>query len=635
MAYVKKSNVQNVIKKEPEQSGAPAKKTTAKSVKSKASSATAVAPVKRPEAELLKLRSVEFHTPPFRKLGGLRIDVADRITLIAGRNGVGKSTILALIAGTSGMARTRFKTYSDVEPRINSEQILRLSFDRDYFSEEIERPYVFLNYTLGDVGFVKKGNVSGSKDRLRVVPRNEPKKPIVFGNLTIPLSGKVPIPTIYLGMTRVIPTGETDPGSLQTSKVAMHHEDHRIYQEFTEAVIHPGQVQQDGTVTSQSISGTKKNSMYPNYSGYEPTAASLGQDSLSAIATALASFSKLRREMGSAYRGGMLVIDEVDAGFHPRAQIELLNQLRSKARELQIQVVATTHSLTMLEHAHQDIFNTKRQGDVMDQIVYLKGGNPIELLDVSDFSTVHADMHMRLLPSVSNEKSVKVYVEDDEAALFLHAILTTARKKLLKENTGYKLDIVPVHVGCGNLVGLIKADDHFRTVVIAVDADAQGIKGSKSPNVVRLPIDPLNTKKQSPEVILREMCVKMVDDPSVYPETKKLIRKRGADETFIQQDILGRKTGESSSAPPIENDREVAKAWFNNRLNDINGMKLIEGWVADNVSGVQEFMRELVRAVGAATGTSPDVAAIFSDKKSLANLTAAQKSTVARAKSAH
>ena len=382
---------------------------------------TPLAVGKQDEKKLLKLDSIEFRTPPFRKLGDIKVPISGRITLIAGRNGVGKSTILALIAGTSGLARKGVKTYLGIEPRVNAEEILRLSFAREYVKKESERPYMLLNYTLGDKSFVKKGNVSGGKDRLRVVPRNEPKAPITLGSLKIPESGKVPIPTIYLGMTRVVPTGETDPDLLQQRKVSMAPEDHQLYHDFSEAVIFANSAVGESAVTAQAISGTKKNALYPNYPDYEPTNVSLGQDSLSSIATALASFSKIRRDMGAAYRGGLLVIDELDAGFHPRAQVVLLEQMKTKARELQIQVVATTHSLTLLEFAHSDIHNDNRVGMAPDQIVYLKGGFPVELLDVRDFGAIYADMHMKLLPIAPVNKSVKVYVEDDEAALWAAA----------------------------------------------------------------------------------------------------------------------------------------------------------------------------------------------------------------------
>lgn len=587
-----------------------------------------LASMKQNEDKLLKLTSIEFLAPPFRKLGGIKVPISGRITLIAGRNGVGKSTILALIAGTSGLARAGVKTYLGVEPRVNSEEILRLSFARDFVKRESERPYMLLTYTLGDQTFVKKGNVSGSENRLRVVPRNEPKSPVTVSGIKIPESGKVPIPTIYLGMTRVIPTGETAPESLQQRKVSMAPEDHQLYHDFSEAVIFANSAVGEVAVTAQAISGTKKNALYPNYPDYEPTNVSLGQDSLSSIATALASFSKIRRDMGTAYRGGLLVIDELDAGFHPRAQIALHDQLKSKARELQIQVVATTHSLTMLEHAHSDIYNDNRVGAAPDQIVYLKGGLPIELLDVKDFGAIYADMHMKLLQVAPANKTVKVYVEDDEAALFLEAILTAARKRLIKEATGFKLDVVPVRVGCSNLVGLLKADDYFKTVVIAIDADAEGVRIGNAANVVRLPKDPLNKKKQSPEVIINEMCLKMTTISTAYPKTKKLIRTRGADETYIQADILARRQNESTNTPPIETDRDVAKAWFSARLSNIKDMRLVEGWVADNETGVVEFTQHLVRAVLAAT-TDPSTLANQVAAKKAAGKTTATKSAPA------
>src|SRR5437868_550258 len=128
-------------------------------------------------AKLIKLESVKFEQPPFRKLGSLEIKLAPRLTLIAGRNGVGKSTVLALIAGASGLTRgtQKSKSYFGSLPNSNAEEILKLSYERDFVAEESQKPSVLLTYDLAGEKFHKKGNVSGSESRLRVVPRNEPK----------------------------------------------------------------------------------------------------------------------------------------------------------------------------------------------------------------------------------------------------------------------------------------------------------------------------------------------------------------------------------------------------------------------------------------------------------------------------
>lgn len=549
---------------------------------------------------IIKLSKINFGELPFRKLGSLDAKIGSRLTLIAGRNGVGKSTMLALIAGSSGITRGAKKnaTYFGSLPNPSAEDILKLSYERDFIEEDSLKPYVLLTYGIGNSEFQKKGNVSGSEERLRVVPRNEPKKQVVIDGVVIPAAGKVPIPTIYLGMMRVLPIGEAEAESIEHSNVQMHQDDYRIYWEFTNRIISTGHAKAGGNTTSQVVKGTKKRSVYPEYNGYDSTNVSLGQDSLSSIATALASFSKLRRALGPAYRGGLLIIDELDAGFHPHAQIKLLEELKSKARALDIQIVATTHSLTMLEYLHEDIHNEKKTGPKLDQIIYLKGGMPVEIMDASEYDAIYADMHLMLRkPPVI--PTVKLYVEDEEAALFLTAILTTPRKSELKSKTNCKLEVVPVKVGCSNLINLIKADDHFKSVVIVLDGDTDNVNAGNNPNVVRLPADPLNKNKQSPEVIIKAMCEKICFDAAVYPETRRKLKALGGDTSFIEQMILTLQPGENEPSKSVESDREVAKAWFNKRLDAIRNMKLIEGWVADNSEGVNKFLLDLERATNA------------------------------------
>jgi predicted ATPase len=57
------------------------------------------------EKNRTRVLTLEFGDPPFRKLGGLTLEFADRLTLIAGHNGIGKSTILGLVANTFGLTK--------------------------------------------------------------------------------------------------------------------------------------------------------------------------------------------------------------------------------------------------------------------------------------------------------------------------------------------------------------------------------------------------------------------------------------------------------------------------------------------------------------------------------------------------
>lgn len=79
----------------------------------------------------IRVCSLEFGTPPFRKLGELKIDFADRLTLIAGHNGIGKSTIQGLVANTFGIPKGGRKSYFGENFYANIERIVYLTSVRD------------------------------------------------------------------------------------------------------------------------------------------------------------------------------------------------------------------------------------------------------------------------------------------------------------------------------------------------------------------------------------------------------------------------------------------------------------------------------------------------------------------------
>ena len=74
-----------------------------------------------------------------------------------------------------------------------------------------------------------------------------------------------------------------------------------------------------------------------------------GQDNIGQIITAILSFKRLKSNLGDNYKGGILLIDELDASMFPAAQHKLIEFLFKHSSKLDLQVVFTTHSIEILE----------------------------------------------------------------------------------------------------------------------------------------------------------------------------------------------------------------------------------------------------------------------------------------------
>jgi len=77
---------------------------------------------------------------------------------------------------------------------------------------------------------------------------------------------------------------------------------------------------------------------------------SAGQDNIGQIVSSILSFQQLKEELGNDYKGGILLIDELDASLYAGSQIKLIDKLHRYASILDLQIIFTTHSLEILEH---------------------------------------------------------------------------------------------------------------------------------------------------------------------------------------------------------------------------------------------------------------------------------------------
>ncbi|KMU99959.1 MULTISPECIES: ATP-binding protein [Acinetobacter] len=448
----------------------------------------------------MKLKKVRFTNNGFRKLRNVEIEISPRITVISGHNGIGKSTILGLIANSS--EGKKHKSLFGRTFRSVFSEIFFLDYTNDF--KKLSNQYeAFLDYKIGAEIFTKKCSVEGNqktkieseksikkfmvevpKDeiekvkaldandryiyRLRVIPRTVPESFLLGSAHGIGKDAKVNIPTLYLGMSRITPIGEFSWDDIDLIDSQLDQEDIDFINNIFDSIL-PYRNKKNNIFT-HDFSNSNKGSKVPDL-GHPSLSISLGQDSISAIVTALASFNQLKNKIGNEYTGGMLVIDEIEAGLHPHAQKRLIEQLKILGSKLNLQIIVTSHSLTIIKTilSHQDALEYKK-----DSVVYLMDTNIPRAMQNATYLKIKNDMLLVPYTPEVQEKlpQCNVYFEDLEAHDFMLSIISSQDIIDTYSQFGKELNLIPAKLGCDNLFALSNSSQHFRESVLILDSDS-------------------------------------------------------------------------------------------------------------------------------------------------------------------
>lgn len=532
------------------------------------------------------VKSIEFGHPPFRKLARLEVPISPRLTLIAGHNGIGKSTILGLLTNTFGLTDGP-KSYFGEHYYANIEKIVYLAIDEvDLAQENISSQPIVTSEVNGNTIKKRCAMTKRVKERrARVVPRTVDRA----DDDPVGQDAKVPLPTIYLGIRRLASIGEANDSDVTVAISAMADEDKIIMTDFMKSVITGSEV--TNNVTEQSIRGVNKKSSQPGYKNHDALAVSMGQDSLGSIATALASFSKLKREQGASYAGGLLVIDELDVGFHPHAIDRLAKGLKKYARQLSLQIVATTHSPRLITAVHPDGAGDAR---APDSVLYLLDTRSPRVAENQSLEAILDDMALRDDEPVKATKPVLgVYFEDEEGKQFFEALMPPAKRTSLGRKYGVRIKLIGLGVGGSNLVKLPDHDPIFKDRVLIVDADTSiPAKAVRRRNTIKLPC-PSGARgtSRSPENIVKNFIRSMIT----------------ADDGELRDALLGLHVSNPTSDKLLESffpnnsgegdDRDSSKSWWGERWLKIKRWGIMEAWISVNSELVKRFIEEFESTV--------------------------------------
>lgn len=422
----------------------------------------------------------KLHIKKFRALEDIEIEVGDHLTLICGKNGTSKSSILGITAQIFSFD----KDYVRGE-KIKFETIVNETFKSDYKDHfRFSNKYDISGSLVVDFEIYDAYTRSIQAAELRMVTRNigettnedgdtvpleTSQRTVVRKNNSIPAlrntSRNFTHPVIYLSLERLLPIpkrGNYKPANFEYLE--------KIKPEFIKLnnrILNKASTQSTGT------SGSVKSAVIHS-DEYDQDSVSSGEDNTGKIILSLLSFKKLKEEYKD-YHGGVLLIDEADAALFPAAQIELINVLAEYCRELEIQVIITSHSPTMIEHVHK----LSQQFRKRFKTIYLSDSyGKVGKMDDVSWTDIQADLLTKTI-KISNKLSlpkINTYFEDKEAYDFFNALIYRHKtKKILNQ-------FPEISMGCTNYIQLVqKGIPEFSSKsLIVLDGDVRNVDAMKS-----------------------------------------------------------------------------------------------------------------------------------------------------------
>jgi predicted ATPase len=409
----------------------------------------------------------------FRALNSVEVEFGDCITLICGKNGTSKSSILGITAQIFSFDKDYEKDVS-----LSFQQIAGGPFKSKYSEHfRISDKFDVPGSMTVNIGLLDGYTGQSATAKLELMTREGSPRPVVRNNSTASGSSNksrnFTHPVIFLSLKRLYPIADR-----KNYKVIDHAYLKKNEGEFialTNELLNRSSSQATGT-------GGTIGSAVAHGENYDQESVSAGEDNAGQIILALMSFHKLKEEY-TDYKGGLLLIDEADAGLFPTAQVNLLKMLDRECRNLNLQVVMTSHSPVLIEYAFEQSQQFRRKY----KTVYLSNTyGDVQVMQDWSWAKISADINTRTIAATARTSlpKVNVYFEDKEAADFFAALMS--RQPVKKFTT----PMPEITLGCSNYLQLIqkRVPEFSQRSIVCLDADqAEQIKGKNFRTVVLLP----------------------------------------------------------------------------------------------------------------------------------------------------
>lgn len=529
--------------------------------------------------KLMRIKKIDsFEFDKFRLFQNQKLILGTGITILSGRNGTMKSTLLGLMS----------HPYETDEVDVHG-KIMKTKFD-DVFKFSLikdKEKYLYkIKMELDDnkkiiepIPVYIQTEANGEIKRHRIVPSGRAKGDGFFN-----------LPTLYTNLKRLYPL--IDSGSVTVSNNVNYTDDEKKkIGSFYQNIILKSDFKSFETYSNSTKDSIDKKPFGPSKSYFDINSISSGEDNLSTFINAMISFERIKKSINNSNQlTGIWAIDEFEASLHPSAQLNLLKYLLKWSVKNRVQILLNTHSLYLIEEIYKQFNYEMSNNQITINFIsqMYQPNNQLDILVNPTYKVARKELTLTDNVETFIPIKIKLLCEDKIAKYFLKRIIsktkTMSRLELLcsssDENSG---------TSAGNLAWVCKnfpklLTDNNSLIIFDADQKARNDKLNKPYSFVLPSLYNQPLEQELATYILNKDTGDLFFKK--HQKTKEMFKQE-----FSNYDI------------DIDDTSNTNVSKFKNWYNNEKGQKYLTYYLKDNQSLIDTFRKHLIKEINSICNT--------------------------------
>lgn len=343
----------------------------------------------------------------FRSLKEQSLILGEHVTVLSGRNGTMKTSLMGLLAHPfSSEAKDAFGT--DLKTPLQEVFKLSPEFDTDDYLYDMTLRTVDGAILAEPVSIYR---VQENTNRHRIVVSGAEKG-----------DGNFLYNTSFLNLKRLFPLVDTKAAPTTDGTISLSTSEAADLKDFYEHIFPSSEYETFVPVHQRRVKSTF--ALSGASARYNWHSISSGEDNLGAIFNRLVGFQRAftaEQKTGN----GILCIDEFESSLHPVAQLRLLDYLYRWSAKYKVQVVISTHSLHLIQDLYLRHANNLAAGRIVINFVSksnAREGN-FPIIQNPDYELAYKELTLSSPAKVAAARKVRVFCEDEHAIHFAKRLI--------------------------------------------------------------------------------------------------------------------------------------------------------------------------------------------------------------------